>query len=52
MNKFTVVHAVDYRSGIAKVGKCHVITKAEELDIETKQKRVAEMQEKNKIVFD
>ena len=51
MNKFTVVHAVDFSSGTANIGKCHVITKAEELDNETKQKRVAEMQEKNKIIY-
>lgn len=46
MEKFTVVHAVDFRSGVAKIGKCHTITKAEELDNENKRKRVAQMQEK------
>ena len=52
MEKFTLVHAVYFKSGEAKVGKCHVITKADELDNDNKHKRIKEMQEKNKVIYE
>lgn len=47
MNKyFTVVHAVDFRTGLAKVGKCYVENEAAKQYKEKRSKAIARATER------
>ena len=49
MCTFSVVHAVDYSTGVARIGKCHTIDKRELVVAESLKKRIEEMRDKNRI---
>ena len=49
MCTFSVVHAVDYSTGVARIGKCHTIDKRELVVAESLKKRIKEMRDKNRI---
>lgn len=40
MNTFAIEHAVDFSTGVAKIGKVHVISKRDYIMSESLQKRI------------
>lgn len=49
MNTFTVVHAVDTSTGVARIGKAHVIKKHEEMAAALDAERTRKAAVKNRI---
>ena len=49
MNTFTLVHAVDFSTGKAIIGKCHIIDKREEVMTASYSERIRKLAEKNRI---
>lgn len=48
MNTFGVVHAVDFSTGVARIGKVHTITKAEDLQAFNKAQSLEKAHEKRR----
>ena len=49
MITFILVHAVDFSTGKAVIGKCHIIDKREEVMAASWSERIREIAEKNRI---
>lgn len=46
MQTFTVQHAVDFSSGTAKIGKCHILEKREDVMAASYAERIEKMHRK------
>lgn len=40
MHTFTIQHAVDFSTGVARIGKCHQVDKRELVEAEYRQKNI------------
>ena len=49
MQTFTVQHAVDFSSGTAKIGKCHILEKREDVMAASLAERIEKCTQKNRI---